>query len=316
MTLDDDLPPILTVEQTAKLLGISRGLAFTAARSGDIPSIRIGRRILRSGAGESQVEAVRLERAVDDDATTHVSRVAPRPASDDPTPRRPARRLTLAVLLILLCAAVAIVIARHAAPPARTMSVLPTTAPATTDVAFPSDTASDVVSYADHVALVTAIAETDAPPTATPVNSPGGEHVVMRTITFRVDRTLWSRPDAPTAPKQLTALWWGWLLRDSKRTPFIVHGAPAVFLGATYVMPIAYDGTAFSAIEPFAVFRVGRDGISLEEQDTPLALDLADAALDEISTVFASAEPDPVAAQYRHLLPRARLAAVLATRAR
>lgn len=46
MTLDDDLPPILTVEQTAKLLGISRGLAFAAVRAGDIPSIRIGRRIL------------------------------------------------------------------------------------------------------------------------------------------------------------------------------------------------------------------------------------------------------------------------------
>jgi len=46
MTLDDDLPPILTVEQTAKVLGISRGLAFAAVRAGDIPSIRIGRRIL------------------------------------------------------------------------------------------------------------------------------------------------------------------------------------------------------------------------------------------------------------------------------
>lgn len=46
MTLDDNLPPILTVEQTAQLLGISRGLAFTAVRAGDIPSIRIGRRIL------------------------------------------------------------------------------------------------------------------------------------------------------------------------------------------------------------------------------------------------------------------------------
>lgn len=46
MTLDDDLPPILTVEQTAKLLSISRGLAFTAVREGDIPSVRIGRRIL------------------------------------------------------------------------------------------------------------------------------------------------------------------------------------------------------------------------------------------------------------------------------
>ena len=46
MTLDDDLPPILTVEQTAKLLGISRGLAFAAVRGGEIPHVRIGRRIL------------------------------------------------------------------------------------------------------------------------------------------------------------------------------------------------------------------------------------------------------------------------------
>jgi excisionase family DNA binding protein len=46
MTLDDDLPPILTVEQTAEVLGISRGLAFAAVRAGDIPSVRIGRRIL------------------------------------------------------------------------------------------------------------------------------------------------------------------------------------------------------------------------------------------------------------------------------
>jgi excisionase family DNA binding protein len=38
--------PTLTVEETAKLLGISRGLAFQAVRRGDIPAIRIGRRIL------------------------------------------------------------------------------------------------------------------------------------------------------------------------------------------------------------------------------------------------------------------------------
>ena len=36
----------LTVEETAELLGISRGLAFQAVARGDIPSIRIGRRIL------------------------------------------------------------------------------------------------------------------------------------------------------------------------------------------------------------------------------------------------------------------------------
>jgi excisionase family DNA binding protein len=40
------LRPTLTVEQAAKLLGISRGLAYQGVREGSIPSIRIGRRIL------------------------------------------------------------------------------------------------------------------------------------------------------------------------------------------------------------------------------------------------------------------------------
>ena len=38
--------PTMTVDETAALLGISRGLAFLAVRTGELPSIRIGRRIL------------------------------------------------------------------------------------------------------------------------------------------------------------------------------------------------------------------------------------------------------------------------------
>lgn len=37
---------VLTVEQTAKVLGLSRPAAYQAVASGEIPSIRIGRRIL------------------------------------------------------------------------------------------------------------------------------------------------------------------------------------------------------------------------------------------------------------------------------
>jgi excisionase family DNA binding protein len=40
------LPPTLTVEQAATLLGISRGLAYEAARRGELPTIRLGRRLL------------------------------------------------------------------------------------------------------------------------------------------------------------------------------------------------------------------------------------------------------------------------------
>lgn len=41
-----DQPLVLTVEEAAVLLRVSRGLAFAAVRAGTIPHLRIGRRIL------------------------------------------------------------------------------------------------------------------------------------------------------------------------------------------------------------------------------------------------------------------------------
>ena len=41
---DPATSPTVTVEDAARILGISRGLAYTAVREGTIPSIRIGRR--------------------------------------------------------------------------------------------------------------------------------------------------------------------------------------------------------------------------------------------------------------------------------
>lgn len=48
MTLDElhSLPPTLTVERAAKVLGIGRSSAYEGVRSGEIPSIRVGRRVL------------------------------------------------------------------------------------------------------------------------------------------------------------------------------------------------------------------------------------------------------------------------------
>ena len=39
-------PLTITVEEAAKLLGVSRGLAYEGARTGAIPAVRIGRRLL------------------------------------------------------------------------------------------------------------------------------------------------------------------------------------------------------------------------------------------------------------------------------
>ena len=40
-----DAPDALTVEQTSKVLAISRGAAYEAVRTGQIPSVRLGRSI-------------------------------------------------------------------------------------------------------------------------------------------------------------------------------------------------------------------------------------------------------------------------------
>jgi excisionase family DNA binding protein len=41
-----DLPLVLTVEETAKVMRLSRGSTYEAVRTGAIPSVRIGRRVL------------------------------------------------------------------------------------------------------------------------------------------------------------------------------------------------------------------------------------------------------------------------------
>ncbi len=51
----DTEPLVYSVSEARKLLGISRGLAYEAIRTGQIPSIRLGRRILVPRFGLEQL---------------------------------------------------------------------------------------------------------------------------------------------------------------------------------------------------------------------------------------------------------------------
>ena len=46
VVMTEQLSPTLTVPEAAQLLGISTWLAFQAVRRGELPSVRLGRRIL------------------------------------------------------------------------------------------------------------------------------------------------------------------------------------------------------------------------------------------------------------------------------
>ena len=42
----NDEPVVFTIDQAAKMLSIGRSTAYEGARTGDLPTIRIGRRLL------------------------------------------------------------------------------------------------------------------------------------------------------------------------------------------------------------------------------------------------------------------------------
>jgi excisionase family DNA binding protein len=57
---DKSEPLTITVEQAARRLGISRGLAYTLVRRGEIPAVRLGRRLV---VPAGTVELILRERA-------------------------------------------------------------------------------------------------------------------------------------------------------------------------------------------------------------------------------------------------------------
>jgi excisionase family DNA binding protein len=40
-----DLPPMISVERACELLGVSRSVGYRAAKAGDLPTLRWGRRL-------------------------------------------------------------------------------------------------------------------------------------------------------------------------------------------------------------------------------------------------------------------------------
>jgi excisionase family DNA binding protein len=80
MTNDDIQPLTVTVEQAAKLLGIGRSTAYELVHTGEIPSLRLGRRILvpssyitsATGLAPSSALAPRSEGNRDSDTSSPV----------------------------------------------------------------------------------------------------------------------------------------------------------------------------------------------------------------------------------------------------
>ncbi|MEU9402712.1 hypothetical protein [Streptomyces sp. NPDC048242] len=107
----------------------------------------------------------------------------------------------------------------------------------------PSQTATDWVTYADHVVEVTPVDERDIPPSQEEVDR--GEGVILRGVTLRVDKVLWTRSGATqAAPASFDWTAYGWQFTDGdvhNRTEMAGEGQPRIETGHHYVMALEWE---------------------------------------------------------------------------
>lgn len=108
---------------------------------------------------------------------------------------------------------------------------------------LPNATATDWVTYADHVVVVSPVAERELSPTALEIER--GEGLIDRGLTLRVESVVWSRPHVATpAPESFDWRAWGWQFKDgdlSNRTVMAGEDAPRLETGHRYLMAIVWE---------------------------------------------------------------------------
>lgn len=112
------------------------------------------------------------------------------------------------------------------------------------DDRLPNRTASDWVTYADHVVLVKVDSEREIPPSESELEA--GEGIILRSLTMRVEEVLWSSPGAARpAPRSFEWTAFGWRFQGSpamaNRVKVAGEDQPRFEVGESYVMAIEWD---------------------------------------------------------------------------
>jgi hypothetical protein len=109
---------------------------------------------------------------------------------------------------------------------------------------LPNHSASDWVTYADHVVVVTATAEKELPANKDEVEM--GSGYIPREVTLDVEDTVWSRPGT-SKPVPEDGLAWpaaGWTFDEDGNAPMAMEGQPRIEVGHRYLMAIAWEPAA------------------------------------------------------------------------
>jgi hypothetical protein len=114
---------------------------------------------------------------------------------------------------------------------------------------YPDDTATDWVTYSDHVVVATVVAEREVP-----LEGAGSQTgtTVGREVSLHLDEVVWSAEEpargAPEGRFPLMVL--GWTLDDGEKTPKVTDGSPRLEVGHTYILALFWESAVPDDPEP------------------------------------------------------------------
>ena len=101
---------------------------------------------------------------------------------------------------------------------------------------FTTRTLHDLRSFADAMVIVRGVRQQIPPPAEGPEGFAG---LIGRTVTARVERVLWRRPNAPEPPRRFRFSDWGWSGDLENKRPLRICGITRMEVGRRYLAPMA-----------------------------------------------------------------------------
>jgi len=162
---------------------------------------------------------------------------------------------------------------------------------------LPSVSATDWVTYADHVIVVEAVAEQAIPPSAGELER--GEGIIGRVVSLTVEDVLWSREGATqAAPATWEYSGLGWAFADGDTTSTVemaLLDLPRVEVGHQYVMAIRWEAAICDEDGEYtrAQWRGLGEGSEIPYDDNTLGNGESEGTVQDAAAFAAEAEDEP-----------------------
>jgi hypothetical protein len=175
---------------------------------------------------------------------------------------------------------------------------------------LPSGRLTDWATYGDHLVLAKLVAAKDLPASEDEIAA--GEGYIPRQVSFDVLDVVWSRTDAPEAPRQFDLGVDGWVFDEHSKVPLRLEGQPPLeTVGSQYLVVLTrLEVSKFTSVPGWtnlgadtilpvanrriASFQKDRSSASISEA----LKDVEGESVDEVASVLRTTAIDPYAAPF------------------